>query len=358
MLYHLLLPFVDKLSLLNVFKYITFRSLGAAGTSLILSLLVGPWFIRELRKMSFKQVIREEGPDSHYKKSGTPTMGGVLILFSLVISSLLWINYKEPIAWILLFVIVSYGVLGWVDDYKKIIHKNTYGVSPLWKIIVQVIVASIASLLLIRYTNVGTELYFPFFKGIQLDLGWFYIPFSVLVILSASNAVNLTDGLDGLAIGTSSIVVSVFIALTYLAGNAKFSSYLDIPYIPGAGELTVVCSALAAAGLGFLWFNTHPAEIFMGDVGSLSLGGGIGVLAVATKNELLLLILGGIFVLEALSVIIQVLVFRKTGKRVFLMAPIHHHFEMKGIAESKITVRFWIISILLAIVALFTLKLR
>ena len=199
---------------------------------------------------------------------------------------------------------------------------------------------------------------FPFSKGIQLDLGWFYIPFSVLVILSASNAVNLTDGLDGLAIGTSSIVIFVFIGLTYLAGNAKFSSYLDIPYIPGAGELTIVCSALAAAGLGFLWFNTHPAEIFMGDVGSLSLGGAIGVLAVATKNELLLLILGGLFVLEALSVIIQVLVFRKTGKRVFLMAPIHHHFEMKGIAESKITVRFWIISILLAIVALFTLKLR
>ena len=358
MLYHLLLPFVEKLSVLNVFKYITFRSLGAAGTALVLSLLVGPWFIKELKKMSFGQVIREEGPDSHYKKSGTPTMGGALILFSLLTSSLLWINYTEPITWVLIFVIVSYGILGWVDDYKKILHKNTCGVSPSYKIIVQIVIALIASFLLTHYTEVGTELYFPFIKGFQLDLGWFYVPFGALVILSASNAVNLTDGLDGLAIGTSSIVISVFIALTYLAGNANFSSYLDIPYIPGAGELTVVCSALAAAGLGFLWFNTHPAEIFMGDVGSLSLGGAIGVLAVATKNELLLLILGGLFVVEALSVIIQVLVFRKTGKRVFLMAPIHHHFEMKGIAESKITVRFWIISILLAIVALFTLKLR
>ena len=358
MLYHFLFPFADKISALNVLKYITSRSLGAAATALLVSLLVGPWFIRELKKMSFSQVIREEGPDSHQKKSGTPTMGGALILFSLTISYLLWGNFGEPMTWILLFVIISYGILGWADDYKKITHKNTQGVRPSHKILVQLTIAFIASYLLNQFTSIGTELHFPFFKELQIDLGWLYIPFSTLVILSASNAVNLTDGLDGLAIGTATIVISVFVALTYLAGNANFSTYLDIPYIPGAGELTVVCAALAAAGLGFLWFNTHPAEIFMGDVGSLSLGGAIGVLAVITKNELLLLILGGLFVIEALSVIIQVLVFKKTGKRIFRMAPIHHHFEMKGVAESKITVRFWIISILLAIAALFTLKLR
>ena len=358
MLYYLLYPFAADFTVFNVLRYLSFRSLGAAATALVVSLLAGPWFIRRLRKMSFGQVVREEGPSTHYRKSGTPTMGGALILFSLVFSCLLWMDLSNNNTWIILFVTMSYGCLGWVDDYKKIVLKNTDGVSAKQKLAVQVIVAGVTAWLFTQFTDLNTELSFPFLKDMTVDLGWLYYPFCMLVIVGTSNAVNLTDGLDGLAIGTVSIAVGALLILAYLAGNIKFSTYLDIPYVPGVGELAVFCAALLASGLGFLWFNAHPAEVFMGDVGSLALGGAVGTLAIATKNELLLIILGGLFVAETLSVMIQVLVYKRTGKRVFRMAPIHHHFEMKGLPESKITIRFWIVAVLLAIVALSTLKLR
>jgi phospho-N-acetylmuramoyl-pentapeptide-transferase len=358
MLYHFLYPLSEQFSAFNVFRYITFRSLGAALTALLISLVLGPLFINGLKRLQMGQVVRTEGPQTHLKKSGTPTMGGVLILFSMLVSILLWADLSSPTLWITVMVTVAYGVLGFVDDYKKVVKKNTKGLSARQKLLGQFLVAGLAAYLFMTYTPVNDTLRVPFLKNFVLNLSWLYVPFCMCVIVGASNAVNLTDGLDGLAIGPVITTAGTFLVLAYVAGNVKIAEYLEIPYIAGVGELSVYAAAMAAAGLGFLWFNTHPAQVFMGDVGSLSLGGGIGALAVATKNEFLLIIVGGVFVMEALSVMIQVASFKTRGKRVFRMAPIHHHFELKGWPEPKVIVRFWIISILLAIVALSTLKLR
>ncbi len=358
MLYHFLYPLSEQVSAFNVFRYITFRSLGAAVTALLLSLLLGPVLINWLKSLQMGQVVRTDGPQSHLKKSGTPTMGGVLILFSMLASLLLWSDFSNRGLWIVLFVTLCYGIIGWVDDYRKVVHKNPKGLSARQKLFFQFLVAGVAAFLFLKFTDVNADLRVPFFKNFVLQLGWLYVPFCMCVIVGASNAVNLTDGLDGLAIGPVITTAGTFLLLAYVAGHVKIAEYLEIPYIAGAGELAVYAAAMAAAGLGFLWFNSHPAQVFMGDVGSLALGGGIGALAVVTKNEILLLIVGGVFVMEALSVMIQVASFKTRGKRVFRMAPIHHHFELKGWPEPKVIVRFWIISILLAIVALSTLKLR
>jgi phospho-N-acetylmuramoyl-pentapeptide-transferase len=358
MLLYFLYPLAGQFSLFNVFRYITFRSLGAAVTALLLSLFLGPLLINWLKSLQMRQVVRTDGPQTHLKKSGTPTMGGVLILFALLTSLLLWVDLSNVSVWIVAFVTLCYGVIGFVDDYRKVVQKNPKGLSARQKMFWQIIVAGIASWLFLNYTHVKPDLHVPFFKNIVIDMGWLYIPFAMCVIVGASNAVNLTDGLDGLAIGPVITTAGTFMLLSYLAGHSRIAEYLEIPYVAGSGELAVFAAAMATAGLGFLWFNTHPAQVFMGDVGSLSLGGAIGSLAVVTKNEILLCIVGGVFVAEALSVMIQVASFKTRGKRVFRMAPLHHHFELKGWPEPKVIVRFWIISILLAIVALSTLKLR
>ncbi len=358
MFLHFLYPLAEQYGLFNVFRYITFRSLGSAVTALLLSLFLGPLLINWLKTLQMKQVVRTDGPQTHLKKSGTPTMGGVLILFALFASLLLWVDLTNVSVWIVVFVTFCYGLIGFVDDYRKVVQKNPKGLSARQKMFWQILVAGAASYFFLHYAKVNSELHFPFFKNLVIDLGWVYVPFAICVIVGSSNAVNLTDGLDGLAIGPVITTAGTFMLLAYLAGHVKIAEYLEIPYVAGSGELAVFAAATAAAGLGFLWFNTHPAQVFMGDVGSLSLGGAIGSLAVVTKNEVLLCIVGGIFVVEALSVMIQVVSFKTRGKRVFRMAPLHHHFELKGWPEPKVIVRFWIISILLAIVALSTLKLR
>jgi phospho-N-acetylmuramoyl-pentapeptide-transferase len=358
MFLHFLYPLAGQVSLFNVFRYITFRSLGAAVTSLLLSLLLGPLLINWLKMLQMKQVVRTDGPQTHLKKSGTPTMGGVLILFSMLASLLLWVDLSNVSVWIVVFVTICYGIVGFVDDYRKVVKKNPKGLSARQKMFWQILVAGVASFLFLRFTHVNSELHVPFFKNFAPNLGWLYVPFAMCVIVGASNAVNLTDGLDGLAIGPVITTAGTFMLLAYVAGHIKIADYLEIPYVAGSGELSVFAASMAAAGLGFLWFNSHPAQVFMGDVGSLSLGGAIGALAVVTKNEILLCIVGGVFVVEAMSVMIQVISFKTRGKRVFRMAPLHHHFELKGWPEPKVIVRFWIISILLAIVGLSTLKLR
>ena len=358
MLYHLLFPLASDYKLFNVFKYLTFRSIYAMITALLLAFIVGPWVVRKLEALQARQVIRTDGPESHLKKQGTPTMGGVLILFCVVVPTLLWADLKNVFIWLSLFVIVGYGVLGFVDDYKKVVEKNPKGLSPRQKMFWQVLLAAGVGVILYNLPGFSTELYLPFFKRVHPEMGLLFIPFVTLVIVGASNAVNLTDGLDGLAIGPVTINAATYLLFAYIAGNARLSGYLQIPYVPGAGELAVLCGALVGAGLGFLWYNSYPAEVFMGDVGSLSLGGGLGTLAVLTKQEILLVIVGGVFVVEALSVIFQVGSYKYRGKRIFRMAPIHHHFELKGVAEPKIIVRFWIITIILALVAISTLKMR
>jgi phospho-N-acetylmuramoyl-pentapeptide-transferase len=358
MLYHLLFPLASSYKLFNVFKYLTFRTIYAMITALVLSFIVGPWLVRRLEKLQARQVIRTDGPESHLKKQGTPTMGGVLILVCIVVPTLLWADLKNIFIWLTLFIIIGYGFLGFADDYKKVVEKNPKGLSPRQKMFWQVLLAAGVGIFLYNYAGFSTELYLPFFKRVHPELGILYIPFVTLVIVGASNAVNLTDGLDGLAIGPVSINAATYMLFCYIAGNAKLSGYLQIPYVPGAGELAVLCGALVGAGLGFLWYNSYPAEVFMGDVGSLSLGGGLGTLAVLTKQEILLVIVGGVFVIEALSVIFQVGSYKYRGKRIFRMAPIHHHFELKGVAEPKIIVRFWIITIILALLAISTLKMR
>ncbi len=358
MLYHFLYPLAEQISAFNVFRYITFRSLGAAATALLLGLLLGRNMIGFLRKLQMGQVVRDDGPQSHLKKSGTPTMGGLLILFSLASSVILWGDFSNKALWIVGLVTIGYGLVGFVDDYKKVVEKNPKGLSARQKMFFQLLIAGAASGFLVHWGLINTELRIPFFKNFVWEMGWLYIPFAMLVIVGASNAVNLTDGLDGLAIGPVITTAGTFLVFAYVAGHMKIAEYLEIPYIAGSGELAVFCAAMGAAGLGFLWFNSHPAEVFMGDVGSLSLGGAIGTLAVVTKNEILLVLVGGVFVVEAISVMIQVASFKTRGKRVFRMAPIHHHFELKGWAEPKVIVRFWIISILLAILSISTLKLR
>jgi phospho-N-acetylmuramoyl-pentapeptide-transferase len=358
MLYHLLFPLASSYKLFNVFKYLTFRTIYAMITALVLSFIVGPWMIRKLQSLQARQVIRTDGPESHLKKQGTPTMGGVLILFCIAVPTLLWADLTNVFIWLTLLVILGYGVIGFVDDYKKVVEKNPKGLSPRQKMFWQILLAGAVSIALYNLPGFSTELYLPFFKRVHPELGLLFIPFATLVIVGASNAVNLTDGLDGLAIGPVAINAVTYLLFSYVAGNAKLSGYLQIPYVPGAGELAVLCGAMVGAGVGFLWYNSYPAEVFMGDVGSLALGGGLGTLAVLTKQEILLVIVGGIFVIEALSVIFQVGSYKYRGKRIFRMAPIHHHFELKGVAEPKIIVRFWIITIILALVAISTLKMR
>jgi len=357
-LYHLLYPLHTEYSVLYVFRYITFRTIYATITALLISFILGPWMIATLQRMQIGQSIRKVGPESHFVKEGTPTMGGALILLAIILPTLLWTDLTNLYIWVTLLVTTGYGAIGFIDDYLKVVRKNSDGISARQKMFWQVLIALIAALLLYSFGHFDTHLSLPFFKNVNPDLGIFYIPFAVLVMVGASNAVNLTDGLDGLAIGPMIIAAATFLLLAYLVGNAKLSTYLQITGIQGAGELAILCGAMVGAGLGFLWFNSYPAQVFMGDVGSLSLGGALGTIAVITKNEFVLVIVGGIFVIEALSVIVQVISFRYWGRRVFRMAPIHHHFELKGWAEPKIIVRFWIISIVLALIALSTLKLR
>jgi phospho-N-acetylmuramoyl-pentapeptide-transferase len=358
MLYHILYPLAADIRLFNVFKYLTFRTIYAMITALLVAFFIGPWVIRRLEGLQARQVIRTDGPESHLKKQGTPTMGGVLILAAILIPTLLWADLTNKYIWLALFIITGYGIIGFIDDYKKVVEKNPKGLTPRQKMFWQVLLAGAVAVILYIIPGFSEEIYFPFFKKLHPDLGYFYIPFVALVIVGASNAVNLTDGLDGLAIGPVSINAATYMIFAYIAGNFKLATYLQMPYVAGTGELAILCGAMVGAGLGFLWYNSYPAEVFMGDVGSLSLGGGLGTLAVLTKQEILLVIVGGVFVVEALSVIFQVGSYKYRGKRIFRMAPIHHHFELKGVAEPKIIVRFWIISIILALVAISTLKLR
>jgi phospho-N-acetylmuramoyl-pentapeptide-transferase len=309
--------------------------------------------------MQIGQQIREDGPQSHLSKKGTPTMGGILIIFSVVISTLLWANLTIDYVWLILLVTVGFGLIGFIDDYRKFIGKNSRGVSGKVRITAEILIALFVSIILYIKPGFNSQVAIPFFKTILPNLGWGYVLLSTFIIIGAANAVNLTDGLDGLAIGPAIICFATYVMFAYFAGNVKVSTYLQIPYVVGAGELAVFCGALVGAALGFLWFNSYPAEVFMGDVGSLSLGGALGMMAVITKQEILLVIVGGIFVIETISVIFQVGYFKLTqGKRIFRMAPLHHHFELKGWAEPKVIVRFWVISILLALMAISTLKLR
>jgi phospho-N-acetylmuramoyl-pentapeptide-transferase len=358
MLYHIFYPLATNVKLFNIFKYLTFRTIYAMITALIVCFILGPWIIRKLESLQARQVIRTDGPESHLQKQGTPTMGGVIILAAIVIPTLLWADLTNRYIWITLFITIGYGIIGFVDDYKKVVEKNTRGLSARQKMFWQVLLAGSVALYLFLSPGFSEELFFPLFKKFHPDLWIWFIPFVTLVIVGASNAVNLTDGLDGLAIGPVAINAATYMLFSYIAGHATLSAYLQIPRVIGAGELAVLCGAMVGAGLGFLWYNSYPAEVFMGDVGSLSLGGTLGTIAVLTKQEILLVIVGGIFVIEALSVIFQVGSYKYRGKRIFRMAPIHHHFELKGVAEPKIIVRFWIISIILALVAISTLKMR
>jgi phospho-N-acetylmuramoyl-pentapeptide-transferase len=362
MLFNTLVQFTDQLAVLNLFRYITFRTGGAMMTALIVSFLCGPMIIRWLKFNQKKgQPIREDGPESHLiTKVGTPTMGGFMILLALLIATLLWADLRNGYIWAALGVTVGYGLIGFIDDYIKVTRQHSNGLPGKLKLLLQIFIATAAAVWVMSITreNLATSLTIPFFKDVLFDLGWFFIPFAVFVIVGASNSVNLTDGLDGLAIGPVMIAAGVFVLIAYVVGNLVFSNYLHLSYVPGAGELSVFCGALVGAGLGFLWYNAPPAMVFMGDTGSLSMGGALGVVSVITKHELVLAIVGGLFVLETVSVIIQVVSFKLTGKRVFQMAPLHHHFEKKGWAEPTIVIRFWIIATILALAGLVTLKLR
>ena len=361
MLYQFLLNFVDIFGFLNVFKYLTFRTGLSFFTSLVIVLVIGGPFIKFFSNQKILNPIRNDGPEDHIiKKIGTPTMGGVIILFGLLLSVLFWGNLSNINILFCVYIAISFGLLGALDDYKKIKYNNSSGVSSKFKIFAQILLAIIGVSAFVYFSNYQnlTNLYFPFFKNLIINLGWFFIPFSVFVIIGSSNAVNLTDGLDGLATVPVILVAACFAFISYVTGNVVFSDYLQIPYIEGTGEISVFCGAIIGSCLGFLWFNAPPAKIFMGDTGSLSLGGSLGAVGIITKHEIVLAITGGLFVLEAISVMVQVISFKLTGKRIFKMAPIHHHFEKKGWAESTIVIRFWIIAIILALVGLATLKLR
>jgi len=359
MIYHLLYPLHTAFSSFNVFRYITFRAIYAAITALVICFLLGPWMIRKLQSLKFGQPIREDGPDSHLSKEGTPTMGGLLIIFATVISTFLWSNLTINYVWMIMMVTIGFGLIGFMDDYRKLTHKNSKGVSGKIRLMLEIIIALFVSIVLYNKAGFSANITIPFFKTVLPNLGWGYVLLSTFIIVGAANAVNLTDGLDGLAIGPAITCFMTYLLFAYFAGNVKISGYLQIPYVAGTGELAIFCGAMIGAGFGFLWYNTYPAQVFMGDVGSLPLGAALGTLAVMTKQEILLAIVGGIFVLETFSVIFQVGWFKIShGKRIFRMAPIHHHFELKGWPEPKIIVRFWIVSILLALVAMSTLKLR
>tara|TARA_B100000482_G_scaffold1009_1_gene942 strand:+ start:703 stop:1788 length:1086 start_codon:yes stop_codon:yes gene_type:complete len=361
MLYQFLLNFVDTFGFLNVFKYLTFRTGLSVFTSLIIVLIIGGPFIRFFSNQKILNPIRDDGPEDHIiKKIGTPTMGGVIILLGLLISVLCWGDLSNINILFCIFIAVSFGLLGAFDDYKKIKHSNSSGISSKLKIILQIIITITGVSFFVYFVDYQdiTNLYFPFFKNLIINLGWFFIPFSVFVIVGSSNAVNLTDGLDGLATVPVILVAVCFAFISYVTGNVVFSDYLQIPYIEGTGEVSIFCGAIIGSCLGFLWFNAPPAKIFMGDTGSLSLGGSLGAVGIITKHEIVLAITGGLFVLEAVSVMVQVISYKLTGKRIFKMAPIHHHFEKKGWPESTVVIRFWIISIILAMIGLATLKLR
>ena len=357
MLYHLLYPLAETIGAFNVFRYITFRTAAATLTALFLAFLLGPPLIRSLGRLRVGQPIREIGPN-HQEKEGTPTMGGLLILVSLSVSVLLWANLENRAVWIVLGLTTGYGLLGFIDDYRKVRERHSAGIRARTKLFWQFVMAFGVALLIYTDPNFDRELAVPFFKNFTPHLGWMYVPLAALVIVAASNAVNLTDGLDGLAIGPVMIAAGTFLILAYAAGHSVIADYLAIKFVPGSGQLAIFCGALVGGGLGFLWFNTYPAQLFMGDVGSLALGGALGAIAIVIRQEILLAVVGGIFVVETLSVMIQVISFKLTGKRVFLMAPIHHHFEQVGWAEQKIVVRFWIVAIILSLVALSSLKLR
>jgi phospho-N-acetylmuramoyl-pentapeptide-transferase len=358
LLYYLLFPLHTTHSGFNVFRYITFRAAMAALMALAVSFIVGPWLIRSLTEKQIGQQIREDGPASHSIKAGTPTMGGTLIILALFLSTVMLADIANPYILLALFGTVSFGAVGFTDDYLKLTRKSSKGLPPRWKLLSQFAVAFLVAVALYFIPKFSTEIGIPFIKNIRPNLGAFYIPFAMLVIVGASNAVNLTDGLDGLAIGPVMIAAGTYAVIAYLAGNLKYAEYLQIPYIAGTGELMVFCAGMVAAGLGFLWYNAYPAQMFMGDVGSLALGAALGIVAAMTKNEILLIIVGGVFVMEALSVIFQVISYKFRRKRVFLMAPIHHHYELKGWPEPQIIVRFWIISFICAVIGLSTLKLR
>ena len=344
----------------NVFQYLTFRTTVSALTALAISLLVGPTMIRQLSHHQIGQVVRELGPKSHLSKAGTPTMGGALILVAIVVSTLLWGDLGNRYIWIVLGVVVAFGAIGWVDDYLKISERNSRGLSARWKYLWQSVVGFLAAVVLFSSATIPAEtsLIVPFFKDAAIPLGFGFVVVTYLVIVFMSNAVNFTDGLDGLAILPTVMVAAALGLIAYLAGHMEFAEYLQIPHIPGAGELAVFCGALIGAGLGFLWFNTYPAQVFMGDIGALALGAALGVVAVVVRHEIVMLIMGGLFVVEAVSVIVQVASFRLTGKRVFRMAPIHHHFELLGWPEPRVIVRLWIVTLVLVLIGLATLKLR
>ena len=357
MLYHLLYPLAEHFGGFNVVRYITFRVAAATLTALFVSFLLGPWVIRKLAALRVGQPIREIGPD-HQSKEGTPTMGGLLILLSLGGSVLLWSDLTNRLVWIVLGLTAGYGILGFIDDYKKVRKGSSAGIAARTKLFWQVVMAVAVGFAIYNDPSFDHELAVPFFKNFTPNIGVMYVPLAAFIIVAASNGVNLTDGLDGLAIGPVMITAGVFLVLAYAAGHSVISDYLQIKYVPGSGQLAIFCGALVGGGLGFLWFNASPAQLFMGDVGALALGGALGTIAVLIRQEILLAVVGGVFVVETLSVIIQVASFKLTGRRVFLMAPIHHHYEQLGWAEQKIVVRFWIVSIILGLVALSSLKLR
>ncbi len=362
MLFNLLYPLAEDFRIFNLFRYLTFRTGAAVMTALIISFIVGPPLIRWLRgKQDRGQPIRDDGPKRHIiQKQGTPTMGGFMILLALSISTLLWADLSNRFVWAVLLVTAGFGLIGFADDYLKVTRANVRGLSGKLKLLLEVVVAVLAAIWIMgdQPDNMASHLAVPFVKNVLFNLGIFFVPFAALVMVGSSNSVNLTDGLDGLAIGPLIIAASAFMLIAYLTGNVVFAGYLQLHTVPGAGELAVYCGALVGAGLGFLWFNAPPAMVFMGDTGSLSLGGGLGAVAVVTKHELVLAIIGGLFVLETVSVIVQVASFKLTGRRVFRMAPLHHHYEQKGWAEPTIVIRFWIIAVILALVGLATLKLR
>ena len=361
MLYNLLTSYSDSYTFLNFFNFLTVRTGLAVITSMMIVFLIGESFIKYFSKKKITNPIREDGPKDHLiKKIGTPTMGGLLILIGLFFGVFLWSDLDNPYNWLLFFITFSFGILGAFDDYKKIQNKNSKGISSKLKFLIQVVLSLISLIILYKFidSDFTNNLYFPFFKNIVINLGWFFIPFYLFVIVGSSNAVNLTDGLDGLATVPVILVAGCFAFISYVSGNIIFAEYLLIPYIDGVGEVAVFCGAIIGSSIGFLWFNAPPAKIFMGDTGSLALGGSLGAVGVVTKHEIVLAITGGLFVLEAVSVIVQVISFKLTGKRIFMMAPIHHHFEKKGWPESTVVIRFWIISLILAMIGLATLKLR
>ncbi len=361
MLYELLYPLHQHFSVLRVFRYITFRGALAIIIAFLISLVLGPLVIRALKQMNLRQYIRDEGPKGHQIKAGTPTMGGLLILLALTVSTVLCVRPKTPFFWLLLLTTLAFGAIGFADDFLKMKRRQNLGLRAKQKFMLQFAAAGAVAVFLFLYARTGaydTTLTVPFFKDFRPDLGWFYIPFAMLVIVGSSNAVNLTDGLDGLAIGCTLVAGTTYAILTYAAGNTVIAGYLGIPYVRNTGELAIFAAALVGSSMGFLWFNAHPAQVFMGDVGSLALGAAIGTLALIIKEEMLLVIVGGLFVIEALSVILQVASFKSRKKRIFRCAPIHHHFELGGWAETQVVIRFWIVAIIFALMGLATLKIR